>query len=366
MRKFSKRYAAGWLLSAGLAFSASADEPRVLNIYNWADYIGPSTIADFEAETGIRVNYDTYASAEMVEAKLLTGSTGYDVVFHSADYAARLIPLGVFLPLDRSKISNWRDLDPAVMRTMAGYDPGNRYSIPYMWGSTGFAYDVERILERMPDAPLGSAAMMFDPEVVSKFADCGVSFLDGGSDVISMVLLYLGEDPDSVDPALLAKAEKALGSVRSHIRYYSSARMLLDLPNREICLAMSWSGDYATARMRAAEAGVDVELAYTVPSEGSLFWCDGIFIPADAPHPEDAHRFIDFILRPRVIAAITNAVNYSNAVLTAREYVDPAVLADPAVYMTPEILERLAITHTHPPKLLRLRTRAWARAKSGL
>jgi putrescine transport system substrate-binding protein len=235
-----------------------------------------------------------------------------------------------------------------------------------MWGSTGFAYDVEKIRERMPDAPVDSAAMLFDPRVVSSFADCGVSFLDSAADVLGMALAYLGHDANTTDPARIAEAEATVRRVHEHVRYYDSARMLVDMPNREICLAMSWSGDYATARRRAAEAGVEVNLAYSVPREGSLFWYDGMYVPADAPHPDAAHRFIDFVLRPRVIAAISNQVNYANAVAGARPWVDPAVLSDPAIYPTPEVLARLQLTYALPPKVQRLRTRAFARAKSGL
>jgi putrescine transport system substrate-binding protein len=354
------------LLACLLAPSVRAEEPRVLNVYNWADYIGPTTIADFEAETGIRVNYDTYTSADMVEAKLLAGSTGYDVVFHAGDYAARLIPLGIFRALDRAKLPSWQYLDPDLLGTMAGYDPGNRHSAPYMWGSTGFAYDVERIRERLPDAPVESADMLFDPQVVARFADCGVSFLDSAADVLGMALVYLGHGANSTDPEQIAEAEAVVRRVHPYVRYYDSARMLIDLPNREICLAMSWSGDYATARRRAAEAGVEVDLAYSVPREGSLFWYDAMYVLADAPHPDAAHRFIDFVLRPRVIAAITNHVNYANAVRAARPHVDPAVLNDPAVYPTRDVLARLQLTYALPPKAQRLRTRAFARAKSGL
>jgi len=351
-----------WLLAA----AGGAQEAKVLNVYNWADYIGPTTLADFEAETGIRVNYDIYDSAETVEAKLLAGSTGYDVIFHSGLFASRLMSLGLFLPLDRARIPNWRHLDPKVLRAMAGYDAGNLHSAPYMWGSTGFAYDAEAVRERLPDAPVESSAMLFDPEVVKHFADCGVSFLGSATDVIPMVLLYLGEDPSSTDATLLARAVKVLQDVRPFVKYYGSNRLLTDLPNREICVAMSWSGDYATARNRATEAGIQLDLAYTVPAEGSVFWFDAMFIPSDAPHPDNAYRFIDFILRPEVIAAITNKVNYANAVLPSSQYVTPEILRDPAVYATPEIVDRLVTTDTLPPKTERLRTRAWARAKSGI
>jgi putrescine transport system substrate-binding protein len=345
--------------------AAGAEEP-VLNVYNWADYIGPTTLADFEAETGIHVNYDTYDSSEIVEAKLLAGSTGYDVVVHGGQYASRLIPLGLFRPLDRSRIAHWDELDPMVLSKLAEYDPGNVYAAPYMWGSTGIAYNVDMIRARMPDAPVDSGDMIFDPQVVSKFADCGVSLLDSPTDVIPMALVYLGRDGNSTDPEDLQAAEKMLAAVRPYIKYFSSTRMLVDMPNEEICVAMSWSGDYAVARNRAAEAGLHLNLAYTVPKEGSFFWFDGMFIPVDAPHPENALRFIDFVLRPRVIAAISNQTGYANALRSARPFLAPGVLNDPAIYPTPQIVSLLEMVHTLPPKTERLRTRAFAYFKAGM
>jgi putrescine transport system substrate-binding protein len=354
------------LAASLLAAPAGAEEPPVVNVFNWADYIGSGTLEAFERETGIRVNYDTYESSEIVEAKLLTGKTGYDVVVHGGQYSARLIPLGIFLPLDKSRLPSWQNLDPAVLRILENYDPGNVYAAPYMWGSTGFAYEADLVKERIPDAPIDSGRMLFDPAVLAKLADCGVSFLDSPTDVIPMALVYLGYDANSTDPEELRRAEEMLAAVRPYIKYFSSTRLLNDLPNREVCVAMSWGGEYALARERAAEAGVQVNLAYSVPREGSVFWFDGIFIPADAPHPENAYRFIDFLLRPQVIAAITNETRYANAVVAARPFLDPEILADPAIYPTPPIVRLLQLELILPPKTERLRTRAFARVKAGL
>jgi putrescine transport system substrate-binding protein len=359
------------LLAGACAFGlagapgAWAAEKPVVNVYNWADYIGSETLADFERETGIRVNYDTYESSEIVEAKLLTGGTGYDVVVHGGQYAARLIPIGVFRPLDRRLLTSWKSLDPKVLAILENYDPGNVFAVPYMWGSTGFAYNVDLVKQRLPDAPLESGAVIFDPTVISKLADCGVSFLDSPTDVMPMALVYLGYDANTTDPDELRAAEAMLLSVRPYVKYFSSARILNDLPNREVCVAMSWSGEYALARERAAEAGVKINLAYTVPAEGSVFWFDGFFIPADAPHPENAHRFIDFILRPDVIASISNHTRYANAVTTSQPLLDPEILSDPAIYPTEQVIRRLQLTRTLPPKIERLRTRAFARVKAG-
>ena len=373
-RNLHRLSAAGSFVTLALVIASSpapardADplEEPIVNVYNWADYIGPTTIADFEAETGIRVNYDTYDSSEIVEAKLFAGATGYDVVMHGGQYAERLIPLGIFRPLDRSRISSWDELSPEVLEKLATYDPGNRYAAPYMWGTTGFAYNVDMVRERLPDAPVDSGAMLFDPAVVSELADCGVSFLDSPTDIIPIALSYLGLDVNSTDPAHLAATEALLASVRPYIQYFSSTRMLMDLPNREVCVAMSWSGDYAVARRRAAEVGLEVDLAYTVPREGSLFWFDGAFILADAPHPDNALRFIDFLLRPEVVAAISNEVGYANAVQSARPFVDPEMREDPAIYPNEAIVARLRMALTLPPKIERRRTRVFARFKAGM
>jgi putrescine transport system substrate-binding protein len=354
------------LFAALLCAAASAAEEPVLNVYNWADYVAPDTIRNFEREYGIRVNYDLYDSTEVVEAKLLAGSTGYDVVFHSYRYSSRLIPIGVYQPLDPAKLDRSDNLDQWVLAKMQAYDPGNRYGVPYMWGTTGFAYNVDRVRERMADAPVDSAAMLFDPTVVARFADCGVSLLDEPTDVIPMVLLYLGLDPNSLEPRDLAAAEAQLKAVRPYIRYFSSARMLNDLPNEEICVAMSWSGDYAQAMMRAAEVGAPVNLAYTAPREGSMLWFDGIFIPADADHADNAHTFIDYLLRPEVIGDISNETHYANANAASLPYVDPEIVADAAVYPPDDERGRFDVGIIYGPKQERLRTRAWSRVKTGL
>lgn len=357
---------ASWATARDAQAIALSNEEKVLDVYNWADYIAPDTIANFEMEYGIKVNYDLYDSTEVVEAKLLAGNTGYDLVMHAVAYSARLIPIGVYQPLDRSKLPLWINLDPWVLNKMDGYDPGNLYGMPYMWGSTGYAINVDMVKRRMPDAPLGSAAMLFDPEVVSRFADCGVSFLDEPTNVIPMVMQYLGHDPNSLEPEHLAEAEAQLKMVRPYVRYFSSTRMINDLPNREVCIAMSWSGDYAQAMNRAREVGADVDLAYYVPREGSLYWFDGVFIPADAPHPDNAHLFLNYLLRPEVIAAISNETRYANANLASIPFLDAAVADDPASYPSQEEKDHAAIAYIFGPKDERRRTRAWSRVKTGL
>ena len=348
------------------AVTVFAEEEKILNVYNWADYIGPDTLADFEAEYGIRVNYDLFDSTTVVEAKLMAGQTGYDVVLQASRYSARMIPQGVFLPLDKNKLPLRKNLDPWVMSYLDRFDPGNRYSTPYMWGTTGFIYNVRMIRERMPDAPVHSSAMLFDPEVSSRFADCGISLLEEPTTVIPMVLLFLGHDPNSMDPVQIAEAESQLKAVRPYLRYVSSAKLLNDLPNEDICIAMGWSGDYGQASARIAEVGVDVELAYTVPEEGTVLWFDSLVIPADAPHPENAHLFLNYLMRPEVIAPISELTGYANANLASIPYMDPALANDPVAYPSMEDRNGWEAVVIHDPKLERMRSRAWSRFKTGL
>ncbi len=346
--------------------AACAEEEKVLNIYNWADYIGPTTLADFEAEFGISVNYDTYDSTAVVDARLLAGKSGYDVVLQALRYSTRLMPIGVFLPLDRSRLPLWDNLDPWVLGRMEPYDPGNRYAAPYMWGTTGLAYNVDMVLERMPDAPLDSAALVLDPAIAARFADCGISFLDVATTVIPLVMLYLGHPAQSVERQHLAEAEAVLKSVRPYIRYFSSTKMTNDLPNGEICIAMSWSGDYAMAQDRAEEVGIDIDLAYMVPREGTVLFFDSLLIPSDAPHPGNAHLFLNFLLRPEVIAEISELTGYANANRASLPFLDPGLRNDPAAY--PPLADRAGWQGgmVYEPKVERRRTRAFSRVMTGL
>lgn len=360
----AKMLAAPALLAATCA--AGAAEEKVVNMYNWADYIGPTTIADFEQEYGIKVNYDVYDATELMDAKLMTGRSGYDVVIHAASYSARLIEAGVYRPLDWERLDNRKHLEPDIMQALEAFDPGNRHAVPYMWGTTGIAYNVDLVRERLPDAPLDNADFFFQPEVVSHFADCGVTVLDGPIDTLPMVMSFLGHHGNSVDPQHLRETEQVMKSIRPYIRYFSSSKISLDLPNQEVCVAMSWSGEYAVARRLARSAGVDIDLDYAMPKGGIPAWVDSLFIPSDAPHPDNAHLLLNYLMRPQVIAAITNDVGYANANRSALALVDPRFADDPAIYPDEDVRRRLQLSLVYAPKVERVRSRTWTRIKSGL
>jgi len=338
----------------------------VLHVYNWADYIGTGTIAEFERTTGIRVEYDTYDSDETLEAKMMAGDSGYDVVSTSTDFFARQIKAGIYQPLDRARLPNWKNLDPRALAIEARADPGNRYAMPYLHAVNGFAYNVDQIRARMPDAPVDSLDLIFKPENIARFADCGVSFLDSAEDVLQLALNYLHLDPNTQSAADYAQAEKLLLAVRPYIKAFDSSEYMNGLINGEFCISMSWSADYSTSRARARAAGVDVHLAFTVPKEGANATDDALLIPADAPHPQNAHKFLNFMLEPKVIAAVTNEIHYGNDNRAADPYVDPQILHDPTIYPTPEVEARLYHASEVAPALERIRTRTWTRIKTSL
>ena len=368
------RVAYGFLVAAGLLLAScttdraaeTASGERVVNVYNWADYIAPDTIRKFEAEYGIKVNYDIYDSSEVIDVKMLAGNSGYDFVVHASQFSSRLTPIGVYEKLDYSRLPNTKHLDPEIIERTDSYENTRGYSIPYHWGTTGYAWNVDMVRERLPDHPMDSADVLFDPAIISKVADCGVSFLDGPTDVIPMVLAWLGRDPNAVDDESLDAAEEALTAVRPYVRYFSNQKMLSDLPNREVCVAMSWSGDYAQAAKRAEEAGIDIELRYTLPREGSGLWVDGVYMPADAPHKDNAYLFMNFLMRPDIAADIANTVFYANSNKSARAYMLPELLNDPAIYPDEETWKLLFPILTVDPKRERPRTRTFARVKSGI
>src|ERR1700722_1498888 len=351
-------------VAAGVGGKAAAAEDKRLYIYNWTDFIGHNTVAEFEKQTGIKVTYDVYDSEETMDARLLAGSSGYDVVFASSEYFGREIKAGVYIPLDKSKLPNWKNLDPRILAIQTVHDPENAHSAPYMHAINGFAYNVDMIKARMPNAPVDSLDMIFKPEVVAKFADCGVTFLDSAADTLMLALQYLGLDPNTTKREDYKAAENLLLKVRPYVRSFDSSEYLNGLANREICIAMSWSSDYALSRARARAVGVNVNLAFTVPKEGANQNFTSLLIPEGAPHPDAAYQFINFILRPDVVAEITNEIFYGNDNLASRSLVSPLILGDPTLYPTPAIEARLYRATEASAAAERIRTRTWTRVKT--
>jgi putrescine transport system substrate-binding protein len=336
-----------------------------VNVYNWSDYIGETTIADFAAETGIDVVYDLYASAEEMQAKLLAGSTGYDVVLHSGQGLPRSVTAGVLQKIDRSKLTGYGNLDPEILKVVEGYDPGNEYNVPYMWGSVGMAYNLDMVKERIPNADLESLDLILNPENAKLLADCGISLLDSPNDIGFMILSHLGIDPNTAGPAEWAKMVEAVKPVREYIATFDNANYLTAIPNGELCAVNSWSGDYGVAKARAAEAGIEINLGYFIPKTGVPAWFDVWAIPVDAANVDNAHLFIDYLLRPEVIAACTNYTGYANANAAAMEFVDPAIAADPAVYPNAEAKSRMYTPLPQTPEQESDMNRAWTEIKTG-
>ncbi len=348
-----------------MSTTALAQEEKVLNVYNWSDYIADDTIPKFEAETGIKVNYDVYDSNEMLEAKLLAGKSGYDVVVPSGFFLERQVPVGVYRELDKSKLPNLANMDPEIMQRTTLHDPDNAHSVDYMWGTTAIGFNVGKVKERLGDQPLDSWDLIFDPATVAKLADCGVTLLDAPSEVVANALNYLGLDPNSENPDDLKKVEDLLMSIRPYVRYFHSSQYIDDLGNGEVCISIGYSGDVFIARDAAVEAGSGVEVDYVIPSQGALQWFDLFAIPADAPHPDNAHLFIDFMMRPEIAAANSNYVFYASGNKAALEFIDDDVKNDPAIYPTPEVAAKLFPLKAHTPDFDELLTETWQRIKAG-
>src|ERR1700722_215951 len=352
------------LLIVSAVLPAAAAEDKRLFIYNWTDFISRNTIPEFEKQTGIKVTYDVYDSEETMDARLLAGSSGYDVVIASTEYFGREIKAGVYIPLDKSKLPNWKNLDPRILEIQTAHDPGNLHAVPYMHAINGFAYNVDMIKARMPNAPVDSLDMIFKPEIAAKFADCGITFLDSATDTLMLALQYLGLDPNTTKREDYKAVEDLLLKVRPYVRSFDSVEYLNGLANQEICIAMSWSSDYALSKARARAVGVNVNLAFTVPKEGANQNFSSLLIPEGAPHPEAAYQFLNFMLRPDVIAEISNDIYYGNDNLASRPWVNPSILNDPTLYPTPEIEARLYRADEASAATERIRTRTWTRVKT--
>ncbi len=360
------RFVAASILAV-VAAQPSLAEDKLLNVYNWSDYIAPDTVKNFEAATGIKVNYDVYDANETLEAKLEAGHSGYDVVVPTAmPYLAREAAAGVFMPIDKAKLSNYGNLDPQILAAAANADPGNKFGVPYMWGTTGIGYNVAKVKAVLgEDAPVGSLKLLFDPANAKKLSSCGIEVLDSAQELFPAALLYAGSNPLGRSDADLAKAVEVLTAIRPYIRKFHSSEYINDLANGDICVAYGYSGDVVQAKNRAADAKNKVEIAYTIPAEGAMIWIDMMAIPNDAPHLGNALLWIDNILNPQVAASISNTVAYANPNLKATPFVLAAIRSDPGIYPPPEVRKRLFFDKPVTPEYERARTRAWTRVKTG-
>jgi putrescine transport system substrate-binding protein len=337
----------------------------VVNVYNWSDYIGETTLADFEAETGIGVVYDLFASNEEMQAKMLAGSSGYDVVLMQGLALPRFIAAGVFTPLDRARLPNFGNLDPALMTIFQGFDPGNTHGIPYTYGSVGVTYNVDLVRKLLPDADLSSLDTIMLPQNAERLAECGFTLLDSPTEIGFMVMSWLGIDPNTAGPTEYARMADAFAAIRPYVQAFDNTAYLNNMPSGEVCAANNWAGDYRTMTVRAAEVGLDLNLEYHVPKTGAPAWVDFLCMPADAPNIDNAYMFLDYMLRPEVIAAFTNFVGYANANKAARSFVNPEILNDPAVYPDSETLSRLYTPRPQTAEQDSELSRAWAQVKSG-
>jgi putrescine transport system substrate-binding protein len=357
-------------LALGLALPAGAQE-KVVNVYNWSDYIDPQVLEEFTKETGIKVVYDTMDSNEVLETKLLAGKTGYDVVVPSGSFLQRQIKAGIYQPLDKSKIPNLQHAWPEVTQRLAVYDPGNEHAVNYMWGTTGIGYNVAKAKERLGDQPINTWDVIFKPELISKFKDCGIYMLDAPEELLPATLNYIGLDPNSKNPKDIEKAGELLATIRPNVQKFHSSEYINALANGDICLVVGWSGDVFQAKNRAAEAHEKspdkplVEIDYVIPKEGTLMWFDNMAIPKDAEHVEEAHAFINYMMKPEVAAKNSNFVSYANGNLKSQEMITAEIKENPSIYPDEATLAKLFTVTTYEPKVQRVVTRVWTRFKTG-
>ncbi len=337
-----------------------------VRVYNWSDYIADSTIREFEKETGIDVTYDVYDSNEVLEGKLLSGNTGYDIVGPSSEFMGRQIIAGVYQKLNKDALYNYDNLDPEMMSLLENLDPDNAHSIPYLWGTTGIGYNKQKAIEIMgADFAMDTLDVVFVPEIIAKFQHCGVAFLDAPSEMFKAALHYLGLNPNSQNPKdYQEQSTELFKNVRPYIQYFHSSKYINDLANGDICLAFAWSGDVLQAADRASESGNGVQIEYKIPKEGTLMWFDMLAIPADAPNPENAHKFLNYILKPEVIAEISNKVNFANANIPSKSLIKADSLNNPGIYPEEELMRKLFLAKILPPDIDRVMTRQWVDIKS--
>jgi len=351
--------------AADAARSGAARAGGALNLFIWSDYLAPTTLSDFEHQTGITVHAAYYDSNETLETKLLAGSSGYDVVVPTASYFERQIKAGVYLTLDKSKLPNLKNMDPQLMARVAQHDPDNAHGVIYMWGTNGIGYNEKMVTALMPDAPLDSWRLVFDPAVAAKIAKCGISVLDSPAEMVRAVLNYLGKDPNSQKPEDVQAAEATLLKIRPYIRNINSSEYIEALANGDLCVAVGYNGDVLQARDRARDANKGIDIKYVVPKEGSIIWFDMLAIPKDAPHPEAAYAYLNYIMEPKVIADISNFKRFANANLASQPYVLESVKDDPAIYPPPQLREKLDVQLADSPEQTRVITRMWEKFKTG-
>jgi putrescine transport system substrate-binding protein len=363
MKTFSKTLLA--LSLAGAVVSAAHADEKVLHVYNWSDYIAEDTLDNFQKETGIKVIYDVFDSNETLEAKLLSGGSGYDVVVPSNQFLAKQIKAGVFQKLDMAKLPNWKNLNPDLMKALEAADPGNQYAFPYLWGTTGIGYNTEKVKAVLGVDKIDSWDAVFKPENMEKLQSCGVAMLDAPEEIYAAALHYLGKDPIAKSPADVAAAEELLLTVRPYITYFHSSKYISDLANGNICVAVGWSGDIFQAQARAEEAKNNVQVAYAIPKEGAATFFDMMAIPADSKNPEAAYTFLNYILTPEVIAPISDYVAYPNGNSAATPLVSEEIRNNPGIYPTEEASKKLYTFTELSPKVQRAMTRSWTKIKSG-
>ena len=357
-----------FILSLLIAFSVVGGvvAEEVVNVYNWNDYIAKEILDDFEKETGIKVVYDVFDSNEVLEAKLLAGRTGYDLVAPTSEFLARQIKAGAFIPLDHSKMPNWKNLNKNMLKQLEVHDPNNQYAFPYMWGTTGIGINRKKIEEVLgKEVPLNSWNLLFNPSYAEKIAKCGIAVLDAPTEIFPIALQYLGLDPMSQRKVDYRRAETLLMKIRSHITYFHSSRYISDLANGTICLAVGWSGDVLQAAERAKEVSKNRQIEYIIPKEGAGLWFDMLAIPQGAKNKDNAHKFINYLMKPKVIAKVTNYVSYANINDASKKYIDKSILNNPGIYPDSEIEKKFYIFREVSPALNRVITRGWNRVKSG-
>ncbi|HEX2581313.1 MAG TPA: extracellular solute-binding protein [Dongiaceae bacterium] len=336
-----------------------------LNIYNWSDYIGEHTVENFAKMTGIKVRYDVYDGNETLEAKLMAGNTGYDIVVPTGPYLGRQIKAGIYQKLDKSKLPNFSDLDPQILAALKPFDPNNEYAAPYFWGTVGIGINVDKVKKLLPDVPVDSLDLIMKPENIAKLKECGVTMLDSVSDISQVVLNYLGKDPHTDKQEDWDAFKQAMFAVRPNIKYFHSSSYINDLANGEICAAIGWSGDIFIAANRATEAKNGVTIEYHIPKEGSLLWVDSMAIPHDAPDVDNAHKFLNYVMDPHVAADGVNFVNYASPVMSATQYVNKDITSNPDIYPTDEVKKKLFADAPVSQDLERIRTRVWTEIKTG-